>query len=94
MDCISIPPANLTAVMAGLVPAIHVGRRRAWLQEVNQFPREGDRQTIKSCYLPDGVDGRDKPGHDGGERWTLNQPILFGSRRRAWLAMTASRLTA
>jgi hypothetical protein len=49
----------------GIVPAIHAGRRRVWLQKVNEGWRGGRFQTINGLCLPDGVDGRDMPGHDG-----------------------------
>jgi hypothetical protein len=40
-------------VMAGLVPAIHVFLLRDGLEKIH-------------AEMPQDVDGRDKPGHDGG----------------------------
>ena len=56
--------------MAGHVPAIHAGARSLRLQN-------GDGLSFRRRWLRDRVDGRDKPGHDGGAR-------LFKALAIAW----------
>jgi hypothetical protein len=60
-------------VMTRLVPALHAASRHKGLRTFNEDLRERRDKTIKPRRLHNGVDGRDKPGHDGGFRLSPHQ---------------------
>jgi len=59
------------SVTAGLVPAIHVGDHQ-YLELLSLLDRAQPRDCSKSCPTckRHDVDDRDKPGHDGADRFT------------------------
>ena len=57
-------PKRPLGVMPGLVPGIHVVRRVARARRPTRYDRRRRAQSARSA----GVDGRDKPGHDGACR--------------------------
>ena len=59
-----MPGGDVLAVMAGLVPAIHVAKPRRRWRIGNSRSRNGFASCPSVASRPD-VDGRDKPGHDG-----------------------------